>query len=141
MVNLDVSVFIQIVNFLFLIWALNTVLYKPIRNILRQRKEKVEGLEQSVETLTGDAEQKEAAYASGVKDARAKGMKEKEALMNAAAEEEKAIIDKISQKAQANLAEVKKQIATEAESARSALEQEIGTFAEAIGQKILGRAI
>lgn len=141
MVNLDVSVFIQIVNFLFLIWALNTVLYKPIRGILRQRKEKVDGLEQSVETLTGDAQQKEAAFAEGIREARARGLKEKDALVNAAAEEEKAIIDKITQKAQANLAEVRKQVAEEAQSARTELEKEIALFADAIGQKILGRAI
>ncbi|MBI9087209.1 MAG: ATP synthase F0 subunit B [Desulfobacterales bacterium] len=141
MVNLDVSIVFQIVNFLFLIWALNTVLYKPIRSILKQRKEKIEGLEQGVETLTGDATQKEEAFASGIKEARAMGLKEKEALVEAAAEEEKAIIDRISQKAQANLVEIRKQIADEAQSARSALEKEIESFSEAIGQKILGRAI
>jgi F-type H+-transporting ATPase subunit b len=141
MVNIDVSVVIQIVNFLFLIWALNVVLYKPIRSILQQRKEKIDGLEQGIDTLAGDAKQKEDAYASGIKDARAKGIKEKEALMAVAAEEEKAQIAKITQKAQADLATVREQIATEAESARSALAKEVETFAEAIGQKILGRAI
>lgn len=141
MVNLDVSIVFQIVNFLFLIWALNTVLYKPIRNILQQRKEKIEDLEQGVEMLTGDAAQKEEAFALGIKDARSMGIKEKEALVEAAVEEEKAILDRISQKAQANLVEVRKQIADEAQSARLLLEKEIESFSEAIGQKILGRAI
>ena len=36
----DASVIIQIINFLFLIWVLNLIIFKPIRNILIQRKEK-----------------------------------------------------------------------------------------------------
>ena len=38
----DISLLFQIANFLFLIWALNTILFKPIRKILRERKEKIE---------------------------------------------------------------------------------------------------
>ena len=34
----DASVIIQIINFLFLIWVLNLIIYKPIRNIFIQRK-------------------------------------------------------------------------------------------------------
>jgi len=45
----DASVFIQIINFLFLIWVLNLIIYKPIRNILIQRKEKFSGLEADIE--------------------------------------------------------------------------------------------
>ena len=41
----DASVFIQMINFIFLIWILNTLLFKPIRNILLKRKQEFEGLE------------------------------------------------------------------------------------------------
>ena len=39
-----------------------------------------------------DAEEKDAAFVAGIKEARAKGFKEKEALMQEAADEEKKII-------------------------------------------------
>ena len=45
MISVDVSLFIQIANFLFLIWVLNIILYRPIRGIIRQRKEKFDKLE------------------------------------------------------------------------------------------------
>ena len=41
----DWTVFIQLINFLLILWILNRILYRPIRNILRQRKEKMDGLE------------------------------------------------------------------------------------------------
>jgi len=55
--------------------------------------------------------------------------------------QEREIIDQINQKAQANLARIKKQVADETEQARKALENEVEAFAKAIGEKILGRAI
>ena len=141
MVNIDASVIIQIVNFIFLIWALNFILYKPIRDVLLQRKEKVVGLEQGIEIFNKDAKEKDNSYALGIKEARAKGLKEKGSLLAAAADEEREIINIINKKAQANLAEVREKIAKDAESVRASLQQEVDKFADAIGQKILGRPI
>ena len=137
----DGSTFIQIINFVFLIWVLNLLLYKPIRKILAQRKEKIDGLEHSIETSDKEAEQKDEAFVTGLKEARAKGFREKEALMQEAADEEKKIIAEINSKAQADLAEVRKNIKEEAEVARESLQKEVDNFANQICQKILGRAV
>lgn len=136
----DVSVTIQIVNFIFLIWVLNVVLYKPIRNILSKRKVTIEGLEKSVDDFQNDAREKENTWNAGIKEARKSGMQEKEALIQAAEEEERKIIEKINEKAQEDLAEIREKIQKDIEGVRQALQGEVGTFADAIGQKILGRA-
>ncbi|RLC05527.1 MAG: ATPase, partial [Deltaproteobacteria bacterium] len=85
MVNVDGSVFIQIVNFLFLIWILNVILYKPIRNVLLQRKEKVTGLEEDISEFAKNAKEKIDAFSSGIKEARVRGVKEKDTIMEGAA--------------------------------------------------------
>jgi F-type H+-transporting ATPase subunit b len=141
MVSINYTIFIQIVNFLILIWVLNMVLYKPIRNILSQRKEKVSGLEQNIVTLGKEAQEQDTAYNTGIRDARSKGKKEKDAMMEAAAAEEKKVIDKINAQAQADLADVKNKIAKDAEQVRSVLQSQVDDFATAITQKILGRAV
>jgi F-type H+-transporting ATPase subunit b len=141
MVSVDGSIIIQIVNFLVLIFILNMVLYKPIRKILRERKEKISGLEQTIGNLTGDAQEQDKAYGVGIREARAKGQKEKEALMQTAANEEREIISKINQKAQAELAEIKTKITEDTEAVRTALKKDVDSFAGAITQKILGRAV
>lgn len=137
----DSSTFIQIINFVFLIWVLNVLLYKPIRKILAQRKEKIDGLELSIETADKDAEEKDAAFAAGIKEARANGFKEKEALMQEATDEEKKIIAEINSKAQAELAEVRVNIKKEADVVRESLKKEVDNFANQIFLKILGRAV
>jgi F-type H+-transporting ATPase subunit b len=137
----DISLIVQIANFLIIIWVLNIVLYRPIRKILIERKEKITSLEQNVEKLNEDAAGKDEAFLVGIKDARTRGLKEKEVLLKEGTEEEKKIIEQINQKAQANLAEVRDKIATDAQNVRASLNKEIDTFANAISEKILGRAV
>ncbi|OQX27725.1 MAG: ATPase [Desulfobacteraceae bacterium IS3] len=141
MVNVDGSLFIQIINFLFLIWILNAVMYRPVRNVLRRRKEKIGGIEKEIETFAKDAKQKKVAFSDGIKAARVKGIKEKDILAQAAADEEKAIIGKISEKAQADLAKSREKIAQEAEEVRKTLMKDMDGFANEISRKILGRAV
>jgi len=141
MISIDGSIIIQIVNFIFLIWVLNIILYKPIRNVLLQRKERVADFEQSIEASRRDVEEKDEAFSLGIKEAKAKGLKEKEGLLQIASEEERKIIEKINEKAQADIANVRVKIAEDAESARKSLQQEVDAFADAIAQKILGRAV
>ena len=137
----DGSIIIQIINFLFAIWVLNVLLYKPIRKILTQRKEKVSGLELAIETSNNDVREKDDAFAAGIKEARTIGFKEKDVLLQQATDEEKAILDDINRKAQAELAEIRDQIKKDAEVARESLQAQIGDFANQISQKILGRAV
>ena len=137
----DGSIIIQIVNFLFIIWVLNILLYRPIRKILIQRKEKVDGLELSIETSTKDAKEKDDALAAGIKEARVRGLKEKNDLLQQAEDEERRIIDEINQKAHTELMEVRDKIAKDAEAVRDSLQKEVDNFASQIGEKILGRAV
>ncbi|MEJ2169198.1 MAG: ATP synthase F0 subunit B [Desulfobacterales bacterium] len=137
----DESLLIQIANFVFLIWVLNTLLYRPIRKILAQRKEKIGGLELSIETSTQDAQEKDQAFAAGIKEARARGLNEKETLLQQAADEEKSIIAEINRKAQAELAEVRTKIKNDAQMVRKSLQKEVDNFADQICQKILGRTV
>ena len=136
----DISLVYQMINFLVLLFVLNLVLYKPIRNVLLVRKAKIEGMQNGAEKAQSDLVAGEDAYNSGLKQARSKGLKSKEAFIEEASKEEKEIIDRINKKAQANLAEIKKQVAQETEQARKSLEAEVGVYAKAIGEKILGRA-
>ena len=137
----DISVLFQIANFLFLVWALNTILYKPIRKILQQRKEKVESFENTIATFDQDIQEKDEAFIAGQKAARAKGIKEKEALMQSAVDEESKIIADVNAKAQEEFAEVREKIKRDVDVARDSLQKKVDEFANDISQKILGRAV
>ncbi len=139
MISVDESLFIQIVNFLFLVWVLNLVLFKPVRDVLLKRKDKMNALNQGIASSAVEIKEKDDAFTVGIREARAKGMAEKKRLMQAAVDEEKEIVDEINKKAQAQLAEIHDKISAEAEVAKASLEKDIDSFAFAIGKKILGR--
>ena len=140
MVSVDWTLGVQIVNFIVLIFILNIVLYKPIRSILLQRKSKIEGLEEGISSAEKQAEEKDRAFADGIKQARVKGQKEKEALMQAAGDEERTLIERINADAKKDMEAMKSSIAKDTDAVRASLEKEIDAFADAISQKILGRA-
>jgi len=141
MIKVDWSVLMQIINFVFLVFALNIVLYKPIRNILKQRKEKIADLEDGIEKFDQDVIEKDNAFKAGIREARAEGLKKKDVMLAEIAAEEKEMIAKINEKAQADLTKAKEQISSDVEKVHEALKGEVDAFADAIGQKILGRAL
>jgi len=141
MISVDSSLFIQIANFLILIFAMNIVLYRPIRNMLAQRKEKISGLEETIDSCAQQLKESNEAYAAGIKEARNNGLKEKEKLIQAAEAQEKELIQQINEKAQAELAKIREKVAKDAEEVRKTLLQDVDKFANDIGEKILGRAI
>jgi len=140
-IKIDESLLIQIANFVFLIWALNIVLYRPIRKMLILRKEKIAGLETQIEKSISDATDKDKALASGISEARVRGMKEKEALVSVALEKEAVIIEEINANAQANLTEVRNKVAKDVDAVRTSLLKEVDDFANSICQKIIGRTV
>jgi F-type H+-transporting ATPase subunit b len=141
MIAIDSSVFVQIANFLVLIWVLNNILYKPLRGILSERNQKISGLSGNIDALTKEARQKDKEYTAGIRSARSQGIKEKEKLVQAAEQEEKAIIARINEKAQADLLKMKEKIMQDAEVVKMELLKKVDIFATEIGHKILGRAV
>ena len=136
----DISAVYQMVNFLVLLFLLNLVLYKPIRNVILERKAKVGTLSSGVKRASADLEKQKDDYKNGLRQARGEGLKKKEVFIEEASAQEKEIITRINQKAQANFVQIKAQVAEETEQARKALEAEVEVYAKAIGEKILGRA-
>ncbi|UCD87075.1 MAG: ATPase [Desulfobacterales bacterium] len=141
MISVDSSILIQIANFVVLIFILNAIFYKPIRNILQERRKKIQGYEEGIQALHDEAAEGEQAFQTKVGDAKTKGFQEKETLVQAGQEEERRLLDEINQKAQADLEAVRAQIAKDAEDARRSLKGQAEAFAGAIAEKILGRAV
>jgi F-type H+-transporting ATPase subunit b len=135
------SLFLQIANFLFLIWAMNRVVYKPVRQMLAQRREKISGLENTIISSEEGAAAKDEAMRAGIKVAREKGLKEKEQFEIEARQSESELIEKINDKARTDLEQMREKIVSEAQEARQALQREIDRFADDICIKILGRAV
>lgn len=141
MITTDITLFIQIVNMIVLMFLLNGVLYKPIRKILKERSGKLEGMQEEISTFEKSARQRQEEV--DAKMALASG-KAKAALDSARADAQAAGDEKLAAiKAEADavkdekLAELKANI----ESARTNLKSNLDEFATDMASKILGRSL
>ncbi|PNU20400.1 hypothetical protein C2E25_07505 [Geothermobacter hydrogeniphilus] len=141
MISLDITLIIQFVNFVILMTILNMVLYRPLRRMLEQRKETIEGNRRAADDLEASIEEKMTRYQQQLQEARLKGNQERTALRQAALEEERKTLGEAHEQASAKLQAIKEQVAGEAAVAREALKKETEALAGEIASKILGRKL
>lgn len=141
MLKIDYSVFIQIANFLILLLLLNIILYRPIRRILKQRKDAMEGLEVRASDLQGRAAKDSKALEENISGARREGYKERESLKAEALETEKKMYQEATAKAGDKLDRARKEAEQKLAEIRQGLVQEVGLFSRELAEKIVGRSL
>ena len=141
MITMDITLVIQIVNMVVLMFLLNGVLYKPVKKILKERSEKLQGMQNEISDFEKNARLRQEEV--DAKMAKASG-KAKDALDSARAEAQAAGDEKLAAiKAEADgskdekLAEIRSQV----ESARKELQAGLEGFATEMAGKILGRSL
>ncbi len=141
MITTDITLFIQIVNMIVLMFLLNGVLYKPIRRILRERSGKLQGMHEEISKFEKNAKLRQEEV--DAKMAQASG-KAKAALDSARAGAQLAGDEKLAAiKAEAEAVKDEKlnELKAEIGAARTSLQAELSGFATDMAGKILGRSI
>jgi F-type H+-transporting ATPase subunit b len=141
MITTDITLFIQIVNMIVLMFLLNGVLYKPIRKVLKERSGKLQGMQEEISKFEKNAVLRQEEVDG--KMAKASG-KAKAALDSARAEAQTAGDEKLATiKAEAEAVKDEKlaELRTHIESARTSLQSNLDEFATEMASKILGRSL
>ncbi len=140
MIDINISVFIQMANFLVLLVFLNIVLYRPIRAILKQRRERMEGLSAETESCRHRLEETDRELVEGRKKAQAEGGSVRNELRNEGLAREKELLAKIQGEMDGESAKMAEQIKEQMAQARQDLLGQIDSFSLVAAQKILGRS-
>ena len=141
MIMPDYTLFLQLANFLILLFILNIILYKPVRRILGKRKAEVDGLQHSVSELDGKANRFAGELEEGMSQARKTGYQEKESLKSEGLEEEKALLKKAATASGERMGQARAEMQNKLAEARGALERELSLFSKELAEKILGRSV
>jgi F-type H+-transporting ATPase subunit b len=140
-INLDITFFIQIVNFLLLMLMLNILLYKPVRKILADRATEIAGGHEKAAEVDRDVQEKMAQYEDRLREAKAKASEERGILKKAALAEESTLLDKARQEATDAVNALKGKVAKEAAEAREYLKEQTQSLSLEICEKVLGRRL
>ena len=141
MLQINYTLFIQIANFLVLLYLLNLLLFRPIRRIISRRNEEISSLESAVEDFQDRSSRNEEGIQEGMVQARKEGYGEAERLKSEGQVEERKLLQEAGSQAEGKIGAAKTEIETKMTDVRKALEDQVAAFSKEFSEKILGRSV
>jgi F-type H+-transporting ATPase subunit b len=141
MIDIDWTLYAQIINFLLLVFLLNVVMFRPIRKSLRDRQAKLLAQETEINVLADKGRSLEDEIKEELAAARRAGAGAREALKQEGAQAEATLLEEVKRQVETEWATVEKKIKADMAKARKSLETQAQTFAQLLATKILGREL
>ncbi len=139
MIDLNTTFFIQLINFLLLLCILNFVLYRPIRNVLKKRKEHCEQYLHETQNFHTQAQKRLKLYQAELSKARQNSMDLQQECKDRAYLEEQTLLSKANESATTSLQKARQRIATEQNETLLTLQTKTQNYAQIAAQKILNQ--
>lgn len=137
MLNFDWTFIALAINFLVLLFLLNTILFKPLLKIFKERDDTVRGNLDAAKDMTGKREESIAALNRDLAEARSKAKETFESLKGEAVSKQKEVHTAAEAEAAAILEKARGEIKAEAEKARKALRADVDKFSDEIVRKLV----
>jgi F-type H+-transporting ATPase subunit b len=141
MINVNVTLLIQMCNFLVLLFLMNLVLYRPIRRIVAKRKQFVEEQQLGIERMDAEVKASIEDFNQKIQDARRLGREKIQELKVEAYAQEKELMRTAVEQAGKQLQDVRARIQSDIQGARDQLSDQVRAFSVDLAQKILGRSL
>lgn len=138
MIDLDVTIFIQLINFLITIVVLNFLLIQPVRKQLSARNALTSGYAADIEKFTSEASEKLSGYEAALADARAAAAQARDTIKAEGSAREMELVHKAQAEAQVFLQTSRDETAKDAQAAMNSLLSQVNDFAKTAMKKILG---
>ncbi len=141
MVTVDKTLLIQIINMVVLMFLLNRMLYRPVRQILKERAAKLQGMRDDIQGFEQQAALRQQEVDARMAEASGKAKAALDAARDEAHKAGDARLAAIRQETEemkdGQLAELTSSVAA----VRKGLEKELDGFASGMVKKILGRSL
>jgi len=141
MINPDITLIIQMVNFLILLFVLNLILFRPIRNIIKERNQIIQNFNTDINSLTDEAQDSMERFEQKVLEAKKEGMSRVQDKKGEGEEAEAELIAVTNEEVQAKIQEARQKVASDIQEARTQLQAQVQAFSVAVTEKVLGRSI
>ncbi|MDD3311145.1 ATP synthase F0 subunit B [Pseudodesulfovibrio sp.] len=140
MVIPDGTLFIQAANFIVTVFVLNVLLIKPIREIIKKRKDLMADQMGKIEGFNSTAEKKVADYEAQLAEARKEANGIRSSMKDEGTAEEHKILAVAGEAASGTIQSARAEIEAEVETAMAQLAKDVDKYAAAATAKILGQA-
>ena len=141
LLKVDETLIIQIVIFIATIFILNSLLFKPLLQLVERREELTTGRIKEAKELERKVEQIIKEYKEKLDEVRAKAMEERNEIRRQAQAAAEEMIAKAHSETQALLEEAKAKLELEAREIRAKIKPEIEILARNMASQVLGREL
>jgi F-type H+-transporting ATPase subunit b len=141
MIDIDWTLYAQLINFLLLVFLLNTVLFRPIRNAIKERQAGLAAQEGDITLLSSQSLGLSQEITEKLAAARKEGAVAREAMKQEGSKAEASLLEEVKKQVDLEWATVEKKIAADMAKARESLKTQAQTFAQLLATKILGREL
>lgn len=138
-IDLDLSMFLQLGIFLVLFLILRPLLFKRLVDLFAAREKSIDGAQAEAREMEEESKKKTAAYEDAMKKVRAEASVERDQLRNDANKAAGAIVAKARDEATRRLDDGKRAIQAEAESLRGDLAKRAREIGLELSRRLLGR--
>ncbi len=139
MISINFTLFVQILNFLVLVWVFNRIFIRPIMRNMEAKEQALADRQGAVELLRDETADRETAYQEKLKSVRSVAMAKREELQSQAAAEAKRLRGEAAKEAAGVMARVRSEIESSVEVTRKALKEKEEVLAGQLTEAVLGR--
>ncbi len=141
MVDINISLLYQLINFIVLLVALNFLLYKPVLAIMRERQQTIGGAFSDAKTAQEKMSSLLEQYNASLADAKQKATVAYNTLYQQGLDAQRDTISAERAKASELLDKARVEISSASTTAKADLKTEAEKLAQEISAKLLGRAV
>lgn len=141
MVEINLTIVIQVVQFLILVFILNRILFRPISKAIEERDEKISAWEEKTRTLQETVRIKIESYENELVEVRAKAQEEQQQLSIELKEREEEKVGAVFEEAAQIVASTKQALQEETKRLGQELRRQAGEMAQMVAEKVLGRKV
>ncbi len=141
MIEINLTIVIQVIQFLILIYILNRVLFKPISQVLAERQQKITTWEDKTRDLKETARLSLEKYEYQLKEERVQTREKQEQLTKELKQKEEENLRAVSEEAAQIVASTQQALGEERERLRSELRHQATELSQILAEKVLGRKL
>jgi len=141
MIDIDWTLYAQLINFLLLVFLLNLVLFRPIRKAIRDRQARIAAQEAAAAQLELESQGLSEEIKEKLATARKEGAGQREALKQEGSQAEAALLEEVKRQVDLEWATVEQKIKADMAKARESLKTQAQSFAQLLAAKVLGREL
>ena len=138
MINIDITLLIQLVNFLIALAIINYLIIRPVRGIMARRRAQNDELRGAADSLEGEAGLKMEGYKARIEKARAEVSAVRKSMKTAAEQAAQARVNAAGDEARSIHRAAAERVRAESAEARRELAGRVGDFVQVALKSMLG---